>query len=297
MPDSLTNRHAIRFTHRHPADGEVAVWLHGRAMAAERAALGVDRRAVGLFIRDAGGRIQAGGVLWLYGADAYMHVLWVDAPWRGQGLGAALLRATENAAVTGGARRLYLSTMSFQGPDYYPRFGFVSQGVFPDFTWGHDRHYFSKSSLATAPALPLPAGLYLHRAEAPEDADVRAVEDGLDAHWLLTIPTPYSETSVEAVGAAGQRVGAGLAVIDGAHLTLVDVQVAPEWQGRGIGGRLLAELEAAGRDAGCRWSTIMPLDFQQPGFFIRHGYTRQMRVENYLLGQGRDWLRRAIGDE
>lgn len=297
MPDSLFRRHNLTLTHRHPADGAVMGWLHERAMAAEQAALGTDRKPLGLFIRDTGGAIQAGAVVWLYGPDAYMHVLWVDAPWRGQGLGAALLIAAENAAVASGANRLYLSTMGFQGPDFYPRYGFESQGVFADFTWGHDRHYFSKTGLAITPAIPLPPGLFLHRAEAPDTADVSVVENGLDAHWYLTIPDPYTEMTVEAVDGTGTRVAAGLAVLDGAYLTLVDLATDAAWRGKGVGRRVLMELERLGAEAGCRWATVMPMDYQSPEFFLALGYTRRMRVENYLLGQGRDWLRRAIGDE
>ncbi|MFV3073817.1 GNAT family N-acetyltransferase [Niveispirillum fermenti] len=297
MSDGPSRNATLTLTPRHPADGAVIGWLHGQAMTAERAALGVERQTLALFARDAGGAIQGGIVLWFYGRDAYIHVLWVDAPWRGRGVGVALLRAAENAAVTAGAARLYLSTMGFQGPDFYPRYGFAAQGVFTDFTWGHDRHYFRKETLAPAPALPLPAGLYLHRAEAADDADVRTVENGLDAHWYLTIPDPYTETAVEITDAAGARVGAGLAVVDGAYLTLVDLLVLPAWRGQGIGRRLLAALEQAGVQAGCRWSTVMPMDYQQPDFFRRHGYARHLRVDDYLLGHGRDWLRRAIGDE
>lgn len=297
MPDSLFRRHNLTLTHRQPADGEVMGWLHERAMAAEQAALGADRKPLGLFIRDMGGVIQAGAVVWLYGPDAYIHVLWVDAPWRGQGLGAALLVAAENAAIVAGANRLYLSTMGFQGPDFYPRYGFESQGVFADFTWGHDRHYFSKAPLVTTSPLPLPAGLFLHRAEAPDAADVAIVENGLDAHWYLTIPDPYTEITVEAVDGTGTPVAAGLAVLDGAYLTLVDLHTADDWRGKGVGRRVLMELERLGAEAGCRWATVMPMDYQSPDFFLVLGYARRMRVENYLLGQGRDWLRRAIGDE
>lgn len=57
MPDSLFHRHNLTLTHRHPADGAVMGWLHERAMAAEQAALGTDRKPLGLFIRDTGGAI------------------------------------------------------------------------------------------------------------------------------------------------------------------------------------------------------------------------------------------------
>lgn len=297
MSDGPSRHGTLTLTPRHPADGAVIGWLHGQSVMTERTALGVERQAQGLFVRDTGGIIRAGMVLWFYGRDAYVHVLWVDLPWRGQGVGAALLRAAENAAVAAGAVRLYLSTMGFQGPGFYPRYGFAIQGVFTDFTRGHDRHYFRKEPLAAAPALPLPAGLYLHRADNPDDADVRAVENGLDAHWYLTIPDPYTETAAEVTDATGERVGAGLAVVDGAYLTLVDLHVLPGWRGQGIGRQLLAALEQAGVRAGCRWSTVMPMDYQQPDFFRRHGYARHLRVDDYLLGHGRDWLRRAIGDE
>ncbi|OYQ35794.1 hypothetical protein CHU95_05825 [Niveispirillum lacus] len=297
MPDSLFRSLDLTLTHCHPADGAVMMWLHERALAAERAALGMDRRPLGLFIRDMDGVIQAGAVLWLYGPDAYIHVLWVDAPWRGKRLGAALLVAAENAAVAAGTNRLYLSTMGFQGADFYPRYGFESQGVFADFTRGHDRHYFSKTPLTASPSLPLPPGLFLHRAEAPDAADIAAVENGLDAHWYLTIPDPYTEITVQAVDGAGTRVAAGLAVLDGAYLTLVDLQTDPDWRGKGVGRQVLGELERLGAEAGCCWATVMPMSYQSPDFFVHLGYARRMRVENYLLGQGRDWLRRAIGDE
>ncbi|MBJ7417643.1 MAG: GNAT family N-acetyltransferase, partial [Niveispirillum sp.] len=102
---------------------------------------------------------------------------------------------------------------------------------------------------------------------------------------------------VEAVDAGGVRVAAGLAVLDGAYLTLVDLAVVPLWRGKGLGRQVLGELERLGAEAGCRWATVMPMDYQCPDFFRAVGYARRMRVESYLLGQGRDWLRRAIGDE
>lgn len=281
---------------RHPADMSALRWLHDRVSAAERAALGVGREDAGLFIKDEAGHIVAGLVCWLRGHDAYLHMLWVDAPWRRHGLAATLMRTGEALAAKRGCSRALVNTMQFQAPDFYPRLGYVPMGVMVDFTGGHDRLYFRKTPLAEkAPAPDLPPGLRLEVSAPPAHEDVRLVEEGLDAHWLLHIDRLYTELTVMARDSAGDPLGGVMGVVDNGYFTVVDCWVEPAQRRQGLGRRLLAAAEATAAEAGCRWATACPMAFQHPGFFQAQGYMPALHIEDYLLGHGRYWLRRPLG--
>lgn len=286
---------ALRIETRHPADPILLRWLHDKVAAAERAALNTGREDIGLFVRDAAGRIVAGLVVWLRGADAYLHMLWVDAPRRRHGLGALLLNRAEALAAARGCTRSIVNTMRFQAPDFYPRQGYRLQGVMADFTGGHDRLYFAKDDLkAEGVAADLPVGLRLDVAAPPTPDDVRAVEEGLDAHWLLNIDQLYTELTVAARDGAGTPLGGVMGVVDNGYFTLVDCWVEPAHRRQGLGRRLLTAAEKAAATAGCRWATACPLAFQHPGFFQAQGYAPVLHIEDYLLGHGRHWLRRPL---
>lgn len=285
---------AIRIETRHPADPVLLRWLHDKVAAAERATLGTGRDDVGLFVRDAAGRIVAGLIVWLRGTDAYLHMLWVDAPWRRHGLGALLLGRAEALAAARGCTRAIVNTMGFQAPAFYPHQGYRLQGVMADFTGGHDRLYFAKDGLTEAAATTPPAGLRLDIATPPVPDDVRAVEEGLDAHWLLHIDQLYTELTVAARDGAGALLGGVMGVVDNGYFTLVDCWVEPAHRRQGLGARLLKAAEKAAAAAGCRWATACPLAFQHPGFFTAQGYAPMLHIEDYLLGHGRHWLRRPL---
>ena len=57
-----------------------------------------------------GDPIAAGGLHWIDGRTAEVKRMWVDASWRGAGLGSRMLRAIEALARDGGAERMVLDT-------------------------------------------------------------------------------------------------------------------------------------------------------------------------------------------
>jgi len=78
-----------------------------------------------VFARDERGVVRAGAVGRRLGRYAELQQLWVDEALRGQGIGARLLAAFEEAARTQGVDRVVLDTFSFQAPAFYARYGYV----------------------------------------------------------------------------------------------------------------------------------------------------------------------------
>jgi len=74
----------------------------------------------------------------------YVDLLVVPEGFRGQGLGTALLRAAEDIARKRGCVGVFLSTGSFQAPEFYPKLGFTPFGTVPDYPPGYTTTYYLK---------------------------------------------------------------------------------------------------------------------------------------------------------
>ena len=84
------------------------------------------------------GAIVAGGRGHIYLGALEVRGLWVDAPLRGTGIGAALLGAIEDEARRRGASKAMLYTYSWQAEPFYRRHGYREYARF-DFPAGHYR--------------------------------------------------------------------------------------------------------------------------------------------------------------
>jgi RimJ/RimL family protein N-acetyltransferase len=119
----------------HPADvGRLIQEL----TAFNAAAVGVDDGTeLAVFERDELGRIAGGaaGVAWAGGAELWL--LWVREDLRGSGRGKRLVTAFEDAARARGAKRNFLSSHTFQAPDFYRRLGYVETGRRDGWPDGH----------------------------------------------------------------------------------------------------------------------------------------------------------------
>jgi uncharacterized protein (TIGR00725 family) len=81
-------------------------------------------RSMAVFARDAAGALRGGAVGRTWGLCCELQQLWVDASSRGQGLGSRLLRAFEVHGRQRGCQVFYLTTLSYQAPDFYRRHGY-----------------------------------------------------------------------------------------------------------------------------------------------------------------------------
>jgi GNAT superfamily N-acetyltransferase len=104
---------------------------------------------VGVFVRGDSGRVRAGLDGEIYAKVLFIRNLWVDEALRRQGIGSRLLAEAEHRAIEGGCHSAWLDTFSFQGPQFYPRFGYEVFGVL-DYPPDHKRYFLKKRLAAEA---------------------------------------------------------------------------------------------------------------------------------------------------
>jgi protein-tyrosine-phosphatase/N-acetylglutamate synthase-like GNAT family acetyltransferase len=87
-------------------------------------AAGLADHVTDLCVAREGARLVGTAALEVYGADALLRSVAVDATMRGTGLGQALTRAALESARGKGVRRVFLLTET--AADFFPRFGFAA---------------------------------------------------------------------------------------------------------------------------------------------------------------------------
>jgi GNAT superfamily N-acetyltransferase len=98
---------------------------------------------MGFFVRDDRGNVMAGLVGTTYAGWLFVAELWVHADLRRRGIGSELLALAERRAVELGCHSAMLDTFSFQGPEFYPRFGYRVYGAL-DYPPRHRRLFLWK---------------------------------------------------------------------------------------------------------------------------------------------------------
>jgi 8-oxo-dGTP pyrophosphatase MutT (NUDIX family)/GNAT superfamily N-acetyltransferase len=98
---------------------------------------------MGLFVRNEGGEVRAGLVGSIYASWLFVADLWVHADLRRRGIGSHLLALAERRAIELGCHSAMLDTFSFQGPAFYPRFGYQLYGAL-DYPPRHRRYFLWK---------------------------------------------------------------------------------------------------------------------------------------------------------
>ncbi|HYC01764.1 MAG TPA: GNAT family N-acetyltransferase [Azospirillaceae bacterium] len=284
---------ALTIAVQDPAPEEATAWVAAKVAPLATAGLGWEKRVLGLFLRDPEGTVVSGARLEITGTDLHVVWLWTDRDCRGQGLGALLLAKAEHVAAREGCRRLYLNTMGFQAPRYYPRFGYEVIGVIPRFVHGYDRTYFRKE-VAPGPVPPVPEGLTAELTDAPAKADMDRLDDGLTEHWQAAVGNSYGDVGTYARDDAGALVGGINAIRDARWWIILEGWVEPEHRGRGLGSRLLAALEEAARAAGAESVSAIPYEWQGPHFLMDRGYAQVTHIPDAVMGRPRWFVRKEL---
>ena len=100
--------------------------------------------SVSVFLRDEHDEVLGGCIGAIWGGWLSVGFLWVSESLRRRGYGRQLLAAAERYAIERGCTRAWLTTFSFQAPEFYPRLGYETFAVLEDHPLGHHHHFLQK---------------------------------------------------------------------------------------------------------------------------------------------------------
>jgi GNAT superfamily N-acetyltransferase len=127
-----------------PAADDVR-FLDERIYEFNRQATGIDDGLeLAIFMRDEAGQVTAGLYGWTWGGCCEIRSLWVDARWRGQGIGRRLMATAEQEAIRRGCQQMVLDTHDFQAPEFYRKLGFAVVGWHEEYPRGHRKVFLRK---------------------------------------------------------------------------------------------------------------------------------------------------------
>lgn len=230
-------------------------------------------------LTDGSGRIVGGCVLNVDPLkNAELERLWVNEPYRRQGLGVALLRMAERSAWESGCHVL-ISDYSFDFQGVRPLFEKLGYRLLGSSPWpkGRESDCFVKQ-LDAAPAetgceasLARP-GLRLSPG-SEEDKDF--LTDRLEAYNSRFAPRrhPYWDLDQKAVNAADEMIAGCIAGVSGWDTLHIDEFWVdePYWE-QGIAAPLLRAVEQAARQNGAYLARLRASD-REAVFFREQGYT------------------------
>jgi len=110
----------------------------------ERSAGPLNIKRLVLTTRDEADTLIAGLLGEFFWNTLFVGVLWVDELHRGKKLGRSLLERAERLAAERLCDSIYLSTFSFQAPEFYAKRGYKQIGSLDGSPKGHERYWFAK---------------------------------------------------------------------------------------------------------------------------------------------------------
>lgn len=81
---------------------------------------------------------------WVNWGILFIHLLFINEEFRGNGYGSVLLKEVEHRARVCGCYLSHLDTFDFQGKDFYVANGYSIFGILDDCPKGHKRYYLKK---------------------------------------------------------------------------------------------------------------------------------------------------------
>ena len=97
-----------------------------------------------LSARDGSRSVVGGLVCELFWNAMYIEMLWIADSARGRGHGRRLMRQAERRARQHGSQLIYLSTYSFQAPEFYEKLGYRRFGEVENHPPGASRIFYVK---------------------------------------------------------------------------------------------------------------------------------------------------------
>ncbi len=100
---------------------------------------------LGVFVRDASGRVLGGLHGHLRWRWIYIAKLWLPDELRGQGVGTRIMKVIEDYARHHGCLGIYLDTFEYQALPFYEKLGYVQFGVLEGYPPGFSQFHLRKT--------------------------------------------------------------------------------------------------------------------------------------------------------
>jgi ribosomal protein S18 acetylase RimI-like enzyme len=251
-------------------------------------------RPLAVLARDGTGTLQGGA----WGVSYYdwmcVNLFYLPKALRRQGWGSRIMRAIEREAVRRGCTGIWVDTVSYQAPDFYPRFGFSQFARIDEWVPGQSHIWFQKTGLSGG---KVDADLDVDG--DPDEADRAVLAEGLDAFSDAIVgPSNRSRLGVLLREAPGEPVTGGLIGRIGRGWLFIEFLALPPTARRsGIGTKMMVMAEAEARARGCRGIWLDTFSWQAQPFYEKLGFRAFGRIENYPGPHHRTFLMKRLDQE
>ena len=246
-------------------------------------------------ITDGDGTIIGGCIVCL--ADwnaAIVDTMWVDERYRGQGLGAALVRDVERVLAENHCRIVILATFDFQARPFYEKLGYLPCGA-GDWPKGHCNYFLEKrlSALPQQSDTPEESSRFEILSGNEEDAEFldQKLREFDDAY---IIKRPFLDLSRKITDAEGKLIAGVHAEIDDmATVQINALWVEESFRGQGFGAFLLRSVEQAAKEENAFLAIANVYDWNAD-YFLARGYEACVTVEDFPKGHSWNVFRKPL---
>ena len=220
---------------------------------------------------------------------AILDILWVDEKYRGQGLGSALIREAEKAAIERNCYAMLLGTFDFQAKPLYEKHGYTLCGTIKDWPKGHENYSMMKRLDQSWPA-------YIPKKDLSAQFEIRpgSEEDGevigsrLGAYNSAQVPRAHKEyipLNKKLLDGDGNLIAAIFAGVGRWNsFEIYMMWVDEPYRNQGIGSDLLAATECEAKGHGAYFALAEGLFDWQADFFEKNGYMAVGTLEDCPRG-------------
>ncbi|MBR5424549.1 MAG: GNAT family N-acetyltransferase [Clostridia bacterium] len=207
---------------------------------------------------------------------ADLDILWVDECFRRQGLGSMLIRKAEQVSRENGCGLITLGTFDFQARPLYEKHGYRVYGVLDNYPQGHCNYSLMKRldepRPAYVPSNNAAAGKFTVEEGSKEDGELIVKNLGDYNDSRVTDRREEVSLSKKVLDENGNLIAGCWALLDEWNYGTINLWVDEPYRGKGIGTRLLAEVEREAEEKGAYMMFIALYEWQID-FFRKRGYS------------------------